>query len=87
VTVVAAESELAMGIESVRFVLQVWGPGLHVRLVVVRDEPVEVWKEFEAALRRPRLSATMRLSEALARRVPEPRGFLTARGFVAAVWR
>ena len=87
VTVVAAESELAMGIESVRFVLQVWGPGLHVRLVVVRDEPVEVAKEFEAALRRPRLSATMRLSEALARGVPEPRGFLTARGFVAAVWR
>ena len=42
VTVLAAESELAMGLESVRFGLQVWGPGLHVRLVLVRDEPGDV---------------------------------------------
>ncbi len=87
VTVLAAESELAMGLESVRFGLQVWGPGLHVRLVVVRDEPVDVAREFEAALRRPRQSATMRLAGALAKGLPEPRGYLTARGFVAAVWR
>ncbi len=87
VTVLAAESELALGLESVRFGLQVWGPGLHVRLVVVRDEPEDVRREFEAALRRPRASATMRLAGALAQGLPEPRGYLTARGFVAAVWR
>lgn len=87
VTVLAAESELAMGLESVRFGLQVWGPGLHVRLVVVRDEPEDVRREFEAALRRPRASATMRLAGALAQGLPEPRGYLTARGFVAAVWQ
>ena len=87
VTVVTAESELAMGLESVRFGLQVWGPGLHVRLVVVRDEPVDVAKEFEAALRRPRASATMRLAGALAQGLPGPHGFLTTSGFAAAVWR
>ena len=87
VTVVAAESELAMGLESVRFGLQVWGPGLHLRLVVVRDEPEDVSKEFEAALRRPRQSATMRLAGALAKGLPTPHGFLTTSGFVAAVWR
>ena len=76
-----------MGLESVRFGLQVWGPGLHVRLVVVRDETVDVAREFEAALRRPRQAATMRLAGALAKGLPEPRGYLTARGFVAAVWR
>ena len=65
VTVLAAESELAAGLESVRFLLQVWGPGLHVRLVLVRDEPEDVRREFEAALRRPERSATMRLAEAL----------------------
>ncbi len=87
VTVLAAESELAAGLESVRFLLQVWGPGLHVRLVLVRDEPVDVRREFEAALRRPERSATLRLAGALAMGMPEPRGFLTASGFVAAVWR
>ena len=87
VTVVAAEEELATGLESVRFVLQVWGPGLHVRLVMVRNEPGDVSKEFEAALRRPRQSATMRLAGALAQGVPEPHGYVTASGFVAAVWR
>ena len=87
VTVLAAASELAAGLESVRFLLQVWGPGLHVRLVLVRDEAADVSKEFEAALRRPERSATMRLAGVLAKGLPEPRGFLTARGFVAAVWR
>ena len=87
VTVLAAESELAMGLESVRFLLQVWGPGLHVRLVMVRNEPGDVSEEFEAALRRPRQSATMRLAGALAQGLPEPHGYVTARGFVAAVWR
>ena len=87
VTVLAAESELAAGLESVRFLLQVWGPGLHVRLVLVRDEPMDVRQEFEAALRWPERSATMRLAEALVKWMPEPRGYLTAAGFVAAVWR
>lgn len=87
VTVLAAESELAMGLESVRFGLQVWGPGLHVRLVMLRDEVVDVSKEFEAALRRPKTSATMRLAGALAKGLPGPHGFLTTSGFVAAVWR
>ncbi len=86
-TVVAAESELALGLESVRLGLQVWGPGLHLRLVVVRDEAVDVSREFEAALRRPRQSATMRLAGALATGLPEPHGFLTTTDFVAAVWR
>ena len=87
VTVLAAEEELGAGLESVRFLLQVWGPGLHVRLVLVRDAPVDVSKEFEAALRRPERSATMRLAGALGDGLPEPRGYLTASGFVAAVWR
>ncbi len=87
VTVLAAETELAAGLESVRFLLQVWGPGLHVRLVMVRDEPSDVSKEFEAALRRPRQSETMRLAGALAQGLPEPRGYVTASGFAAAVWR
>ncbi len=87
VTVLAAEDELAMGLESVRFLLQVWGPGLHVRLVLVRDAPVDVAREFEAALRRPGASATLRLAEALTVGLPAPHGFLTASGFVAAVWR
>ena len=87
VTVLAAEAELAAGVESVRFLLQVWGPGLHVRLVLVRDEPGDVAKEFAAALRRPERSATMRLAGALAKGVPEPHGYVTASGFVAAVWR
>ena len=87
VTVLVAETELAAGLESVRFGLQVWGPGLHVRLVLVRDEPVDVRREFEAALRRPERSATMRLAGALVKGMPEPRGYLTAAGFVAAVWR
>ena len=38
VTVLVADTELAAGLESIRFLLQVWGPGLHVRLVLVRDE-------------------------------------------------
>ena len=87
VTVLATESELALGLESVRLGLQVWGPGLHMRLVVGRDEPEGVSREFEAALRRPRQSATMRLAWALAQGVPEPHGFLTTTDFVAAVWR
>ena len=87
VTVLAAEEELAAGLESVRFLLQVWGPGLHVRLVLVRDAPVDVSKEFEAALRRPERSATLRLAGVLAKGLPAPRGYLTASGFVAAVWR
>jgi len=87
VTVLASEAELAAGLESVRFLLQVWGPGLHVRLVLVRDEPADVSKEFEAALRRPRQSATMRLARVLAQGLPEPHGYVTASGFVAAVWR
>ena len=87
VTVLVAESELAAGLESVRFLLQVWGPGLHVRLVQVRDELVDVRREFEAALRRPERSATLRLAGALAKGLPKPHGFLTTSGFVAAVWR
>ncbi len=87
VTVLAAEEELAAGVESVRFLLQVWGPGLHVRLVLVRDAPVEVSEEFEMALRRPERTPTMRLSRVLAEGLPEPRGVLTTTGFVAAVWR
>ena len=87
VTVLAAESELAAGLESVRLLLQVRGPGLHVRLVMVRNEPGDVSEEFEAALRRPRQSATMRLAGALVQGLPEPHGYVTARGFVAAVWR
>ena len=87
VTVLAAESEMAAGLESVRFLLQVWGPGLHVRLVQVHDEPVDVRREFEAALRRPERSATLRLAGALAKGLPKPHGFLTTSGFVAAVWR
>ena len=87
VTVLAAEAELAAGVESVRFLLQVWGPGLHVRLVLVRDEPGDVSREFEAALRRPERSATMRLAGAVAKGLPEPHGYVTARGFVAVVWR
>ena len=87
VTVLAAESELSAGLESVRLLLQVWGPGLHVRLVMVRNEPGDVSKEFEAALRRPERSATMRLAGALAKGLPEPHGYVTASGFVAAVWR
>ena len=87
VTVMAAASELAAGLESVRFLLQVWGPGLHVRLVLVRDEPADVSSEFEAALRRPGRSATMRLAGALAQGLPKPHGYVTASGFVAAVWR
>ncbi len=87
VTVLVAETELAAGLESVRFGLQVWGPGLHVRLVQVRDEPGDVRREFEAALRRPERSATLRLAGALAKGLPKPHGFLTTSGFVAAVWR
>ena len=87
VTVLVAETELAAGLESVRFGLQVWGPGLHVRLVLVRDEPEDVRREFEAALRRPERSATIRLAGALAKGLPKPHGFLTTSGFVAAVWR
>ena len=87
VTVLAAEAELVAGVESVRFLLQVWGPGLHVRLVLVRDEPGDVAREFEAALRRPERSATMRLAGAVAKGLPEPHGYVTARGFVAVVWR
>ncbi len=87
VTVLASESELAAGLESVRFLLQVWGPGLHVRLVLVRDEAADVRREFEAVLRRPRQSATMRLAGVLAQGLPKPHGYVTARGFVAAVWR
>ena len=87
VTVLAAEAELAAGVESVRFLLQVWGPGLHVRLVLVRDEPGDVAKEFAAALRRPERSATMRLAGALGEGLPVPRGYVTASGFVAVVWR
>lgn len=87
VTVLAAEEELAAGLESVRLLLQVWGPGLHVRLVLVRDGPADVSEEFEAALRRPERSATVRLAGALGTGLPAPRGFLTARGFAAAVWR
>jgi len=85
--VLAAEAELAAGLESVRLLLQVWGPGLHVRLVLVRDEPADVSKEFEAALRRPERSATLRLARALAKGLPEPHGYVTASGFAAAVWR
>ena len=87
VTVLVADTELAAGLESIRFLLQVWGPGLHVRLVLVRDEAMDVRQEFEAALRRPERSATMRLAGALVKGMPEPRGYLTAAGFVAAVWR
>jgi len=87
VTVLAAEEELAAGVESVRFLLQIWGPGLHVRLVLVRDAPVEVSEEFEMALRRPERTPTMRLARVLAEGLPEPRGVLTTTGFVAAVWR
>ena len=87
VTVLVAERELAAGLESVRFLLQIWGPGLHVRLVLVREAPMNVRAEFDAALRRPERSATMRLAGALAKGLPPPRGFLTAAGFVAAVWR
>ena len=42
VTVLVADTELAAGLESIRFLLQVWGPGLHVRLVLVRDEAMDV---------------------------------------------
>ena len=87
VTVLVAEPELAAGLESVRFLLQVWGPGLHVRLVQVRDEPMDVRAEFETALRHPEGSPTLRLAAALAKGLPNPRGFLTTSGFLAAVWR
>ncbi len=87
VTVLVAERELAAGMESIRFLLQIWGTGPHVRLVLVRDEPADVRREFEEALRRPGRSLTMRLAAALAKGMPEPRGYLTAAGFVAAVWR
>ena len=86
-TVLAAESELDAGLESIRFLLQVWGPGLHVRLVLVRDEPEDVRQEFEAALGRPDRSATLRLAEALAQGLPKPHGYVTASGFAAAMWR
>ena len=45
VTVLVAETELAAGLESIRFLLQVWGPALHVRLVLVRDEAMDVRQE------------------------------------------
>ena len=87
VTVLAAESELAAGLESVRFSLQVWGPRLHVRLVLVCDRALEVRLELATALQRPQCAVTMRLAGALAKGLPTPHGFLTAAGFAAALWR
>ncbi len=86
-TVLAMEAELTAALESVRFMLQVWGPGAAVRLVVARRAPQDPRRDFEAALRHPARSLTLRLARALAAGFPPLHGFLTAADFVAAVWR